>query len=573
MTMRGSLSIVSCLSCLFASAYSWGATNYVATTGNDTNAGTLGAPWRTVQKAANTLAPGDTVLVRGGVYSERVTVNISGSAGAGYVTFRSYPGETAVLDGTGVAVPSTDNGLFLIVDRAYISIQGFELRNYKTNSSSRVPAGIFVSGACHHISVISNAVHNIENNSASGNGFGIAFYGTSSSQPISNVVVLGNEVYSLKTGSSESVVLNGNVTGFEVSGNFVHDNNNIGIDFIGFEGTCPDPAQDRARNGFCRSNFVWNISSYGNPAYGNSYGADGIYCDGATNVVIERNQVYATDIAVELATEHSNRTCSSVILRDNFIWSNRVGGIFIGGYDAKRGRTEFCDIHHNTLFHNDTLQQGNGEFYLQFDTRSNSFTHNLVVANSQNLLIGNPWTQNTNNLLDWNLYFAPGGAGSAEWQWKNVSRVGFAVYQAATGNDANSIFADPLLVSTGTPDLHLTTNSPALNRGNPAFAPAADERDMDGQPRAAGGRVDIGADEWLPAHFDPPVLLPGPRTNGSFHLRLQGQPNAIYELQGTSDFAQWSSLATNSTPTGIWDWQEPATNLERRFFRAVTGVF
>ena len=33
---------------------------YVATNGNDTNPGTgTNAPWRTVQKAANTLSPGD----------------------------------------------------------------------------------------------------------------------------------------------------------------------------------------------------------------------------------------------------------------------------------------------------------------------------------------------------------------------------------------------------------------------------------------------------------------------------------------------------------------------------------
>jgi len=38
-------------------------TNYVAPTGNDANAGTLLAPWRTIQHAANVAAPGTTVLV------------------------------------------------------------------------------------------------------------------------------------------------------------------------------------------------------------------------------------------------------------------------------------------------------------------------------------------------------------------------------------------------------------------------------------------------------------------------------------------------------------------------------
>ena len=48
---------------------------FVATSGADTNAGSAAAPWRTIQKAANTVAPGDTVNVVAGVYAERVTIS------------------------------------------------------------------------------------------------------------------------------------------------------------------------------------------------------------------------------------------------------------------------------------------------------------------------------------------------------------------------------------------------------------------------------------------------------------------------------------------------------------------
>ena len=33
------------------------------------------------------------------------------------------------------------------------------------------------------------------------------------------------------------MTLNGNVTDFKITNNLVHDNDNIGIDFIGYEGT------------------------------------------------------------------------------------------------------------------------------------------------------------------------------------------------------------------------------------------------------------------------------------------------------------------------------------------------
>ena len=71
---------------------------YVSTTGADSNPGTQTAPWRTVQHAADTVRAGSTVNVRGGVYEELVSIKASGNATDGFITFRSYPGETAVLD-------------------------------------------------------------------------------------------------------------------------------------------------------------------------------------------------------------------------------------------------------------------------------------------------------------------------------------------------------------------------------------------------------------------------------------------------------------------------------------------
>ena len=90
-----------------------GTTYYVSTLGSDNNAGTLAAPWRTIQKAANTVKAGDTVQVRGGMYNEIVTMKTSGNASSGYITFQNYPGESPIVDGTGLAVGSSgQTGLF-----------------------------------------------------------------------------------------------------------------------------------------------------------------------------------------------------------------------------------------------------------------------------------------------------------------------------------------------------------------------------------------------------------------------------------------------------------------------------
>src|SRR5207302_8472330 len=112
---------------------------YVSTTGNDTNPGTILFPWRTIQHAANSVQAGDTVYVRGGVYNESVNISASGSAIAGPITFQTFLGENAMVDGTGL-VPSTSSaqGLINITNQSYISIQGFEIRNYQTASASAI---------------------------------------------------------------------------------------------------------------------------------------------------------------------------------------------------------------------------------------------------------------------------------------------------------------------------------------------------------------------------------------------------------------------------------------------------
>ena len=55
-----------------------------------------------------------------------------------------------------------------------------------------------------------------------------------------------------------------------------------------------------------------------------------------TRIVIERNVSHHNDIGVELASEHGGRATSSVTLRDNFVYRNRIVGLFMGGYVSNR---------------------------------------------------------------------------------------------------------------------------------------------------------------------------------------------------------------------------------------------
>ncbi len=74
-------------------------TYYVAPSGSDTNAGTLEAPWKTIGKAFGTAKAGDTVLIRGGVYQESITVTNNGTSGSP-ITFKNYPNESPIIEGS-----------------------------------------------------------------------------------------------------------------------------------------------------------------------------------------------------------------------------------------------------------------------------------------------------------------------------------------------------------------------------------------------------------------------------------------------------------------------------------------
>jgi len=490
-------------------------TYYVSTTGTDANPGSVSKPWRTIQKAANTLAPGDTVLVRSGTYNERVTVGVSGTTNQ-YITFAAYPGEYPVVDGTGLTPPNYESALFWLTGNFYIVIQGFDLRNYITSNQNATPAGIYVEGPSHDIQILNNTVRAIENtyNGVAANAFGIAFYGTGSTAAaaISNVLVSGNNIYQLETGSSETMTFNGNVTGIQVLNNTVHDTDNIGIDFIGFEGTSPTESLDQARNATCRGNVLYNIDTNGNPAYKTASGydpsADGINVDGGANITIDRNIVSTCDLGIEVASEHATHYASNCIVRDNFIHHCYTTGISTGGYDSSVGYSQNCTFTNNTLYQDDSLQQGNGEIELQYNVTNCTFKNNILYANSQDLLMSNAYKQNSGNVVDYNAYYCDDGNSSAQWQWKNVTSTGFSAYKTASGNDSHSEFANPLLILGGTaPNLHIIPTSPAVDTGDPAFVSGTDELDIDGGPRIVNARVDIGAEEicglerWRYANF------------------------------------------------------------------------
>ena len=472
---------------------------YVSKTGSDSNPGTDAGPWLTIQKAANSAIAGSTVNIKAGTYNEKVNISVSGNATVGYITFQNYGTDVVILDGTGLSV-SGSSAMLNIDSKTYIRIKGLQICNLKTSTKGAVPMGVMITGTAGNIEIRNNYIHHIANTSAiatGGNGrdaHGLAVYGTSGTTPISNLVIDGNEIAYCTLGSSESMVVNGNVDTFQITNNVVHDNDNIGIDCIGFEGTAP--ANDQARNGLVQGNTVYNITSYGNPAYGNETAADGIYVDGGRDIIIERNIVHHVDIGIEVASEHSGKTTTGVTVRNNLIYKCNYTGLAFGGYSTSVGSTANCSFTGNTLIQNDTTNSWTGDILVQ-KAHDNVVKNNIIYTSSQNIPVTNPFgiTNAYNNTFDYNLYFTPGGANSAIWNWNNKDFANFAAYKTASGQDTHSIFADPLFVNLALADVHLQDASPAVDSADPSYIPANGEKDLYGDTRLSGFCVDIGASE------------------------------------------------------------------------------
>ncbi|MBN1296943.1 right-handed parallel beta-helix repeat-containing protein, partial [bacterium] len=94
---------------------------YVAPDGNDENPGSAGAPWATLQHAADTAVSGDTIHVRAGQYAQTVRFTRAGAPGA---LIRCVAEGSVTVDAGGA-----DWGMFIDgyedADGRYVAIEGF----------------------------------------------------------------------------------------------------------------------------------------------------------------------------------------------------------------------------------------------------------------------------------------------------------------------------------------------------------------------------------------------------------------------------------------------------------------
>ena len=122
---------------------------YMSNAGTDNAAGSVGAPWATLGKANATMMAGDTLYLRGGVYSGVSGINWSKSGAVNSpVVISAYPGEQPVFNGNGAT------WLLLTEGSQYTVINGLEVTNYTAWA-------VQVAGNSSYLTIRNCYLHNI----------------------------------------------------------------------------------------------------------------------------------------------------------------------------------------------------------------------------------------------------------------------------------------------------------------------------------------------------------------------------------------------------------------------------
>ena len=447
-----------------ATAATSGNTYYVATNGNDGNNGTgLTTPFRTISKAASVVTAGDIVLIRGGVYKERVIISKSGTS-ANPITFKNYQNEKPVVDGSSLNFSDeyARRGLIQLNSTKYILIEG--LSTVKATSLGYNGSGILVNGPNSSYVTIRGC------SSADTRSSGIAAWGntpTKTYNGITNLIIENCTVSrALDGGFQEHITIADGVENYEVRYNTVvdglkpHPNNYpIGID-----------SKIDVRNGKVYGNEIYNLQS-----------SNGIYVDAwddeAYNIEIYNNIIHDVDgYGVTVGAEQAG-TVHDIKIFNNIIYNTNKDGLKVNGAIGVSEDPVVYDIalYHNTVYKCQTSIWVQGNTSGNIDIYNNIFSQNnwnngIYIYSSNTSKV-----KASNNIID--KYVGR--------SWSNPKM------EEILGE--NAIQKSPSFVDGSNINLMLTSTSPAIDAGLSTAVPTFD---YDGKSRPAGAGYDIGAYEY-----------------------------------------------------------------------------
>ncbi|MBX4197952.1 peptidoglycan-binding protein [Candidatus Parcubacteria bacterium] len=475
-------------------------TYYVSTTGNDANLGTSDAgAWRTLLKAAKTVQPGDTVIVRPGTYVG-FYLEKGGWPGAP-ITFKADPGviiNTQAYNNDGINILKWQNGG--AVELGYINIEGFEIINmthagimttsnvngvFKNNTIRAAGYVGILTSYSDYITVENNKIYNSDN--------GIYIGNTSIGPIVRRNLIDGG----LLSASKNGIHMNGDLSVGGTSGSTgLITNALIEENIIYRTGVQASSGinMDGVQNSIIRNNLVWNVRSNGISFYQIDGGGPS---------------------------------------KDNVLVNNTVVGSRYYNLNIKNNATGIKAF--NNILYNDSSYGTRGSILVAADSRTGFESDYNTVVNIFNL------DKDEQALRTFTQWKAETGQDSHSVLVTSASSL-FANYIAA--NDINN-------------DYHLKSTSPAVNAGISSLGGGqAASRDLDGVSRPYGGAFDIGAYEFTGTQAPPPgdTTAPSAPTNLSASAVSTSQINLTWTAStdsiGVTSYRVFRNGSQIATPSG-----------------------
>ena len=379
-------------------------------TGSDTNPGDETGPFKTIAKALTVVLPGDTVLVRAGIYDEVP----SGTFPSPAVFFKSSVSGTEAkpitLRGWGDQVPTLQGSSELAKDNPILFVGGDWVRiaRIKVDGTGNLAAAISAQG--------------------------------------SNLFLAGVEV----TGFTEQGILIGEGTGNTISGNHVHHGGTVqgvshGIVFTGSTGNVDYNEVDHLDNGY---GIVLQYQSQastllsGNFIHDTAGGGFGLWRVRGGNRLVN-NVVWNTGLSqgcqCALEVSYGAQAGEAATIADRIYYNTFAGPGLVGLSIADRAGT--AEVHGNIF----------GDFVGGIDV-ADSVSRDALKSSH-------------------NLWFLAGGEPKFRW---GAAYVDFNTFKIASQQEAVSLLGDPMFVDAAKGDLHLAPGSAAIDMGGGPDQPTTD---------------------------------------------------------------------------------------------------
>jgi hypothetical protein len=522
---RGSRMTASHLFCRFTflplfviavASHLWAANYYVdCSAGTDANTGTLQVQaWRSVEAVNRaTFHPGDSILLKRGTVCEGMLAPKGSGAPNQPISIAAYgTGPLPIISG------GSNEAAIKLYDQQYWHIQNVE-------AVGGSPYGIFIGGShgeLRHFRIRDVVVHDVPGEPKTKESGLIVISGSGGSATVHDVIVDGASVY----GTTQWA-------GIIVVGQNWSDKSpdpRGGSDVIVRNCIVHDVAGDgilimMLKNGLIENNAAWNTGMQPVEKIGTPAGMWEWMCE---NCTVQYNEGYATDSpgvdggvfdidygninnVLQYNYGHDSQGyCFSVFgsegpvgnsinseVRYNVCVNNarsprlakRQGAVYLSTWN--NGFLDGVRIHNNTIYWNPLNDVGAVVSDAHATgTRANTFANNLIVSTVPTLISSNDLLQFNSNLF----WYA--GSGSPVWDYAGKTYRGWTQFNAATGQEAQNLYADPLL----TAEMHLRPGSSAI--GHSRESPNQCPMDASGKPNS-GRSCDIGATAFVPQGASP----------------------------------------------------------------------